>query len=179
MARQVMRTTPDAVLFSIESLSECMEEYFQFVHSYWDQAPENENEVPLEFDRDVYERMDKANVLWLVVGRYYGKMVAAALYLVIINPKHKSLRVGQCDTFAVAREWRGQGLGKRMMQIVVNVMRNNGVDEITNGFREVFGDTQPLFEKLGFVPHERWYRLVIPTRVADETDETDGPEGGV
>jgi len=75
--------------------------------------------------------------------------------------KRKYQTEAVCDTFAVDHDWRGVGLGKRMMSHVLDVLRAEGVAEVVNGYRMVYGAV-PLFEKLdGFTLYEKYYKCVL------------------
>lgn len=151
------------VVFSVERLSDVADEYAAFVKEYWNNTPENAREWTLDVNMELFCNLDRAGVAHLTVGRHKGKMVAAALYLIQRNPKHKSHWTALCDTFAVSRECRGQGVATRMMSFVEDAMRDTQAEEIINGYRMVYS-TVPLFEKLGFELFEKYYRKPISKR---------------
>ena len=142
--------------FTVESFTNVRPEYGAFVYRYWNNTPENHDEVPLDIDWNVYLKMDADKLLHLMVARDDGRMVGVALYMVMMDPKHRKRRVAHCDTFAVARDYRGKGVGKQLYIAVESSLFPLEVDEIRNGYREVY-HTKPLFEKLGFKLIERTY----------------------
>jgi GNAT superfamily N-acetyltransferase len=144
------------ITFARESFREIQTEYGKFVYEYWDNSPENSGHIPLDFNWDAYTRLDINSVLHLTVGRDDGKMVAAALYLLTNNIKHRGLMTAHCDTFAVSRDYRGQGLGRQLFAAVEPQLIALGIKEIHNSYREVY-HTKPIFETLGFELMERIY----------------------
>ena len=144
------------IAFKTENFTRVQPEYAAFVHRYWDNSLENKDEEPLDFDWDVFLKMDADRLLHLTVGRDEGMMVAAALYMIMMDPKHRKRRLASCDTFAVARAYRNSGIGKQLYTAAEKALRTLGVNEIRNGYREVY-HTKPLFEKLGFRLIERTY----------------------
>jgi GNAT superfamily N-acetyltransferase len=156
------------ITFKEESLSN---EYFAFVRDYWEKTPQNANSPKLMFNMDMYAKLHTGGALKLMVGRVADDVIiAAALYVIYPSPKHMPAIVAHCDTFAVSTGWRGRGLGTQLMAHALPMLESCGVDEVLQGYREVYGDTKPLFEKLGFAPYERLYRKELvrtptPTRV--------------
>lgn len=144
------------VAFAHENFTRVRAEYAAFVHRYWDNSPENKDELPLDFDWHVYNKMDADGFLFLIVGRDEGRMVAAALYIIMMDIKRKTLKVATCDTFAVSRDYRGRGIGAVMYKEAEHRLIKQGVNEIQQGYREVY-HTKPLFEKLGFRLEHRMY----------------------
>ena len=144
------------VEFAVEDFTRVQTEYAAFVYRYWNNTPENLSEVPLDIDWNVYLKMDADKLLHLMVARDDGRMVGAALYMIMMDPKHRTRRLATCDTFAVSRDYRGKGLGKQLYIAVEASLLPLEVDEIRNGYREVY-HTKPLFEKLGFKLIERIY----------------------
>jgi len=152
----------EVIKFKEEQLSN---KYFAFVRDYWEHTPENANSPPLAFNMEMYANLHKSGIVKLMVGRIANDVIiAAALYIIYPNPKHMPSVVAQCDTFAVSRKWRGQGIGERLMGHALHMLREVGVNEVINGYREVYGDIVPLFEKLGFARYERLYRLELTAR---------------
>jgi GNAT superfamily N-acetyltransferase len=144
------------ISFAHEDFSRVRPEYAAFVHRYWDNTPENADEEPLDFNWQVYVKLDEEKMLHLHVGRDQGMMVCAALYTVMYSPKRKKQIIAHCDTFAVARDYRGLGIGKLLYEAVEPALIAKGVHVIHNSYREVY-HTKPLFEKLGFVLEDRVY----------------------
>ena len=149
-----------SVVFRQELLTDVLPEYARFVHTYWDNSPENEGLPPLDFNWTAYKTMDNAGYLFLLVGREDNRMVAAALYTVMRDLKRQTLIVAQADTFAVARSHRGKGIGRKMYYEAEKHLVALGVSSITNGFREVY-DVEPLFPSVGAELFERIYIKVV------------------
>lgn len=144
------------ISFAHENFTRVRSEYAAFVHRYWDNSPENGDEDPLDFNWHVYHGLDTDGLLHLYVGRDDGRMVAAALYIVMMDIKRKTRKVATCDTFAVARDYRGKGVGRKLYAFVEAALIKLKVNEVQQGYREVY-HTKPLFEKLGFKVIERIY----------------------
>lgn len=144
------------ITFAHEAFREVQPQYAEFVYEYWHNSPENDDHIPLDFNWDTYIRLDADNIIHLTVGRDDDKMIAAALYLILQNVKHRTILAAHCDTFAVAREYRGKGIGKRLFAAVEPLLSELGVKQIYNSYREVY-HTKPLFEKLGFELVDRVY----------------------
>lgn len=144
------------VVFANEPFSEALPEYAEFVYEYWHNSPENDTTDRLDFNWDVYRILDEDGVLHLTVGRDNEKMVAAALYLLMMDIKRKWKKIATCDTFAVSRDYRGLGIGKQLYAAVEPSLIALGVNEIQNGYREVY-NVEPLFPKLGFYAEQRMY----------------------
>lgn len=144
------------ITFAHESFREAQPEYGDFVYEYWHNSPENDTTDRLDFNWDVYRKLDDDNIIHLTIGRYKDKMVAAALYLIMMDIKRKWKKVATCDTFAVSRDYRGRGFGKLLYYAVEPSLVALGVNEIQNGYREVY-NVEPLFPKLGFYAEQRMY----------------------
>jgi GNAT superfamily N-acetyltransferase len=144
------------ITFAREAFHDAQPEYGDFVYEYWHNSPENGVLDRLDFDWEVYHKLDNDGLLHLTVGRDDGRLVAAALYLIMMDIKRKWKKVATCDTFAVSRNYRGLGIGRELYAAVEPALIALGVNEIQNGYREVY-KVQPLFERLGFYIEQRMY----------------------
>ena len=86
-----------------------------------------------------------------------GALLGYAIYLLFDHMHHRGVMFGACDILAVDKECRGVGIAKALVERAEIVLRELGVNYMTHGFRHVYKDKTPLFEKLGFKAEETTY----------------------
>ena len=97
----------------------------------------DEQDVPEELERDEFD--DAA----LHVICKADELVIAAGRILLFDEEAIVGRV------AVLKPWRGKGIGKKIMEFIMDIAKNNGVKTLA---ANVQIDVQDFYEKLGFKP---------------------------
>lgn len=80
-----------------------------------------------------------------------GKIIGmATLYVMPTTEK----RVGHVDDVVVSSEYRGQGLGEKLMRALIDAARERGVSSLHLTSRPARVAAQKLYEKVGFKKRE-------------------------
>ena len=113
---------------------------------------------PLVFNWLAYRALEDSGQCRLFVARDGDdRFLGFALYLVFNHLHHANNRFAQCDMLGVAPEARGGGIGRRLVEYALDVLRQQGVSHVIHMHRTMYEKTTPLFVKLGFEPVELSY----------------------
>jgi len=144
-----------------ERLVECLAEVDALIKDYYERTEEApRGQPPLEMDWQVYANIEKAGNLTIYTARMGNVLVGFAMYLTGYHAQHKGMKFALCNTLAVDPDFRGQGIGTKLVKHAETDFRMSGVGMMIHGFRMVY-NTEPLFPKLGFTEIERMYMKVL------------------
>lgn len=147
------------MVYEIESLKDNVSlrnEIHKLVRAYYDVTPAHTGLPPYDFNWHVYEAAQEADKLLLLTARDHGQLVGFCIYVVTPHPHHVDWLVAECDTIAVAHTHRSKGIGRRVLEIAMGILKDRGVKTIANRYRTCY-NTAPLFSELGFTCVEHVY----------------------
>lgn len=107
-----------------------------------------------------YVDFEKQNMLLLVTACEGDELAGFVLYLLYVHPHHPDAHIAHCTFLIVSPGHRGKGLGRKLIEYAVPILRDRKCTHIMHGRRMVY-DVEPLFPKLGFVKFEESYVMEI------------------
>lgn len=146
--------------FQVERLSDVRAEAEPLLLRHWDEIALNKDKVPLDPDWAMYERLESMGMVSLTTARDDGRLVGYYCNLIAGDPHYRSLKTAECDVYWVANEYRGAGVGARL----IRASEANGIAMGANKFRtrvKLDHDHGRLFEALGYKPIERVYSKLV------------------
>lgn len=78
-----------------------------------------------------------------------------------ISPHKDKRQRGYIAMLAVKSEYRGHGIGSKLVSLVVETMKEKGVDEVVLETEVINTAAMRLYENLGFVRSKRLYRYYL------------------
>lgn len=156
------------VVISTDTLQASSAEVEDIVADYYASTIASRDMPPLEFDWPGYLRAERGGATLLITARMDDHMIGFVLYLIIRHPHHMSMSMAMCDMIGVRPEYRGAGLGGSLMEVGEQCLTDMGIDTILHMYREIYGDTIPLFVKRGYVPFERAYIKKLSPQIQEK-----------
>lgn len=126
-----------------------IEQIEELINHYYRTTEASRGIPPYDFDWQVYLSMQIADQLVVIVACEDGKLVGFALYVTLMAPHHKSLKVAECDTLAVHADHRNRGIAQAIYYEAEEELRKQGVKRVVNRFRTCY-NVEPIFPRLGF-----------------------------
>lgn len=130
------------------------------MHDYYATTEASRGVPPLDFDWDHYMLLWVNDKLTLITARENEELIGFVMYIVTFHPQYKSVLFATCNTLAVAPAHRGKGVATKLVKAAEPYLKMQGVKYVMHGARAVYS-AEPLFPKLGFELHERYYSKVI------------------
>lgn len=130
------------------------------MHDYYAATEASRGVPPLDFDWDFYMQLWVNDNLTLITARENEDLLGFVMYIVMFHPQYKTVLFATCNTLAVKPERRGMGIASKLVRAAEPFLKMQGVKRVLHGARAVY-DVEPLFPKLGFELHERYYSKVI------------------
>lgn len=111
-----------------ERFSEWIGEAMPLIERHWHEVS-HYKDIPLDIDRDGYERADAADMLRLYTMRDARSrmLIGYALYIVGPNFHYRASRQAKQDVLYLAPEHRGLWMGSRLVRFADDAMRAEGV----------------------------------------------------
>ena len=103
-----------------------------------------------------------------------GKVVGSARGILIPTCGDEAARVATLNLL-VAQTHRGRGIGTRLTNIVCDELKSHGAKGLEMGVIESWEDWKRFLGKLGFVPHDKFYDVVLTPDVPLEQRLPDVP----
>lgn len=148
-------------VYAVEKLTApLMVEIGYLIESYYADTPANTGLPPYDFIWEFYETLDKIDAVLFTTARSDGTLVGVAIYFLVQHPHHRGLLMAECDTIAVDKTCRGQGVGRALYAFTEQRLKERDVQRVTNRYRVCYG-TKPVFEELGFKLDEHVYMKEI------------------
>lgn len=142
--------------FSVESLSESLEEMKPLFPLHWEELALNQDKVPLDPQYDIYLRRDSLGEVMFIAGRDSGELIAYFVGFVAPGLHYKTCLTLTMDIFWVRSDHRGKSAGVRLFKAVEQEARRRGVQRMFVGSK-CHKDASWLFERLEYTEVERYY----------------------
>lgn len=110
----------------------------------------------LDINWDLYISLEKSGFILLVTAEKMNTVAGFGLYTVFNHPHHPYARVGQCAMLNVRVAWRGNHVGRMIVEFAMPELKLRGCTHIQHGHRPIYG-AEPLFPKIGFTEFDRFY----------------------
>lgn len=144
------------ITFSVEPWDMYAKDAEELWPEHFKELAVDQDKIDLNVDYARYVEMDRAGVLFIVVGRDAGKIVAYWLGIIRGHLHYMDTLHAFNDIYYVAPELRGKGAGHELFVFAEKELRKRGVKRITNGVK-LTHDHGPLFLAHGFKPIETIY----------------------
>lgn len=143
-----------------ERLHTCVKEVAALIDDYYARTNAQEGIPKLQMHWKFFTDLEKKKRLALYTARDEGKLIGVGMYLLYLHPQHFGMLSAICNTLGVNPDYRGKGVGTKIVQFAEIGLRDRGVKMVVHGYRTIY-KTEPLFPKLGFVETERMYTKVL------------------
>ncbi len=144
------------ITFSVEPLTERLEELKPCFPRHWEELALNKDKVPLDPQYDIYLSRDALGEVMFIAGRSAGNLVAYFVGFVAPGLHYRTCLTLTEDIFWVAPEYRGRGAGVQLFKAVEAEARRRGVQRMFVGSK-LHKDASWLFQKLGYTEVERYF----------------------
>lgn len=121
----------------------------------YEQTEASDNRPPFDFDWSMYIALQDRMVITTVRDEN-SALLGFTFYIVIYHSHHASTLMAECDSIIVRPAHRGKGIGRRLYEYTEPLLRDAGVEYITQRYRVVYG-VEPMFPSLGFTLEEHVY----------------------
>jgi len=141
---------------AVEQFSQVIEEAKPLLYRHWEEIALDRDRVPLEPDWARYASLEAMGALSVVTMRERGRLVGYSCMIVQPGLHYRSCLEARMDIFWLAPEVRGRMGGVRLFRAVEKELQRRGVKRIYAGSK-LHKDVSVLFQKLGYMPVERWF----------------------
>lgn len=124
---------------------------------YYASTPAHVGQPPYEFAWYIYYRLSLDRNLLIITARDDDKLCGVNMYILMEHPHHTGLLVAECDSLATVPAYRGQGIGRALVELGEKILRNMGIQRVIHHYRTVYEVDEPLFPKLGFTLIQQSY----------------------
>lgn len=115
-----------AAVYARESYAEVINDILPLLPEHHAELALYKDTVALDPDLDFYRAASGAGALRIYTGRFDGKLIAYAIYLVRHHPHYKSHRWAVCDLVWVRPEHRNAGVGNGLYDMIERDLRRDG-----------------------------------------------------
>jgi len=105
---------------------------------------------------DFYKQSEANGMILLMTAIHEDELVGFALYFMYVHPHHPEAKLGQAQFLIVTPKFRGQHLGRLLVQSAMPELKKRGCTHIVHNRRMAY-DVEPLFPKIGFEKLEESY----------------------
>jgi GNAT superfamily N-acetyltransferase len=144
------------ITFSVESLTENLEQMKPLFPRHWEELALNKEKVPLDPQFETYLRRDEMGEVLFLAGRDRGELIAYFVGFVAPGLHYKTCLTLTMDIFYVVPKQRGKSAGVRLFKAVEAEARRRGVQRMFVGSK-CHKDASWLFERLDYIEVERYY----------------------
>lgn len=139
--------------FQREKVMDTWDEMFPLLTEHWKEVALF-NDIPLDPDKEAYERMEANGAVRLYTLRDEGQLVGYSVFFIIHHPHYKSSMQAQQDIIYITPEARG--IGKQFIKDCDEELRKEGVQVVSQHVKAShnFG---PLLERIGYVISDHIY----------------------
>jgi len=141
---------------AVEAFGQVIEEAKPLLSRHWEEIALDQDRVPLDPDWARYASLEAMGALSVVTMRERGRLVGYSCMVVQPGLHYRSTLEARMDIFWLAPEVRGRMGGLRLFRAVEKELQRRGVKRIYAGSK-LHKDVSVLFQKLGYMPVERWF----------------------
>lgn len=111
--------------------------------------------------RAAFDRIDADGAQLLAVAEVAGRVVGTLQLTFVLGLSHCGALRGQIEAVRVARDQRGAGLGRAMMEWAISECRNRGCAMVQLTTHRTRTDAHRFYDGMGFVPSHLGYKLAL------------------
>ncbi len=144
------------ITFSTEGWDDIKHEILPLWCAHWWEVsdPDDRERMPLDPSWAKYQALSDLGMLHITVARDCGKIVGYYFSVVEFGMHYQTIMFGHCDIYWIDPAVRGHlWLGVRLFREVESVMRERGVQKMTNR-RKLWLDTGSIFRRCGWKDDE-------------------------
>jgi GNAT superfamily N-acetyltransferase len=146
--------------YAIENISDVREEMEPLTVVHWLELANDQEEIELDFDWQLYENLQALGKLLFVTVRDDGILVGYSATLITNHMHYKSVLHGLTDFYYIHPRWRRGFVGINLLKFVEAEMKKLGVKKIVTGCKDKH-DTSVLLRRLGYKLSDRIFTKVL------------------
>ena len=154
------RQKTDKVCFSVERVSDVLEEIKPLLEAHWREIALYQDRFPLNPDYGKYEALDKAGMVHIVTARDAGTLIGYYISFVMPHLHYRDCIVAMNDILFLKPEYRRGRVGMKLIEFVEEDLRRIGVDRMIIHVKTQH-DFSPLLVRLGFSETERNFEKLL------------------
>jgi ribosomal protein S18 acetylase RimI-like enzyme len=148
------------ITFQEEPFGKFFDDAQELFCQHWKELALNQEKIPMDLDRERYETLEKAEMLFVLTVRDDEKIVGYLVAFPMSHPHYKSSGLfALTDMYWVAPEYR-HGIGTKLFIEFEQRMRKRGVVQIMTGCKR-HQDHTALFEALGWTNSDLTFVKVL------------------
>lgn len=145
------------ITYQVEQPMALKTEIEPLLHEHWREVEVFQENVPLDPHWDLYQKLQDANMLFMVTARDNGTLIGYFVYFILPNLHHRSIIVAEGDIFYVNKAYRNSTIALRLLNLAEKGLKNLGATVITNKVKSTVKDAGGLFKYFGFKKIEDVY----------------------
>lgn len=138
-----------AVVIRVEKFVDVIGEIRPLLEAHWEEIASHRDEIQLDPDYAIYEKLDAAGILVIVAARRDEKLVGYSIFSVMPHLHYKSTVFAMNDIIYLTPAERASGIGIRLIKESEHFMRERGARLISWHIKPVL-DFSPLLERMGY-----------------------------
>ena len=148
------------ITYAVENIADVREEMEPLTIIHWLELANDQEDISLDFDWELYESLQALGKLLFVTVRDDGKLVGYNASLITNHMHYKTILHGMTDFYWIHPNWRRGYIGIKFMKFVEAEMKKLGVKKIVTGCKDKH-DTSTLLRRLGYKLSDRIFTKVI------------------
>lgn len=148
------------IVFAEEKLADCFGELKPLIYLHWREGCEDQDDVRLDPDFDMYHRLDRTGLLVCVTARVDGAMVGYLTAFLTPNPNFRSTPRLMVGGYYILPEHRTGFALSRLMRYMETIARRLKVTVISVGTGASV-DRGAIFERAKYVERDRIYSKIL------------------
>lgn len=149
------------VTFQEETFEACFDEAEPLLRAHWAEIARNRDRVPLAPNVAAYVTAEAAGILCIVTARNAGALVGYTADMVARPPHYSETVFAESDIFWLAPEYRGRGVGLRLMLAREEALRRRRTLIVHTRTKLAHPAAGRLLSHLGHEPIETVFSKVL------------------
>lgn len=147
-----------AMLEDFECIQELNYKLFDLEYNNFDPAL-NMNWTYSKTGEEYLKKLIKKGTVWVAVDN--NKVIGYLAGNIEGKPSYATKSLSELDTFYINKEYRNQGIGKRLVEEFKNQCINQGIEEMIVTAKEKNINAREFYKNIGFQDFEITYKMKI------------------
>lgn len=148
------------ITYQVEKFEDCFDEAADLVNAHYQEIATNKEMIPLDPNRERYQKLQDAGELHIVTVRADGKIIGYHATLVQTHLHYKSTLMGFTDLYYLDPDYRKSNVGRKMFAFVEDTLYKRGVAKLFTGTK-CHQDHSKMFEYMGWTHTENLFTKVL------------------